>query len=441
MSAKEACAIKKSDQRNFILTIDDTKMDFENKNIESQRAKAYDIFKKLSLPNKKVKDWRKTKLINFDPQKFKLLDYKETAVSSIPSKIMVDDLSPQKTFGYVHHRRGLVREMLSSSLKGKGVIFTDLFFALKNYGELVETHLGKIINPSDGKLAALTSAFSKQGLFCYIPKNIHITDPLFSSIQLDDDYEIYPFHVIIYLDDGSTATIFHRWSSPKKSKVRGLYSGITEIFIGKNATLNILEIQDLNKESWNFTHERARVNEEGVINWFYFARGSRFTKSNIGLDLVGVRSKGVMTGVYLPKEKEHFEFDIRQNHYAPETKSDLLFRGVIKDASASFWQGMIFVDNKGMKSDGYQLNNSLILSPSAHVNSNPGLEILTDDVRCSHGVAITEIDKEQLFYLQSRGIKKESGEKLIIDGFLNATLSRAGDKNVVKYLKENNILK
>ncbi|NMC12070.1 MAG: SufD family Fe-S cluster assembly protein [Chloroflexi bacterium] len=131
-----------------------------------------------------------------------------------------------------------------------------------------------------------------------------------------------------------------------------------------------------------------------------------------------------MSGFYFSNGVQHFDHDTQQNHLAPHTTSDLLFKGALRDRSYSVWQGMIYVAPKAQKTDGYQANRNLTLSPEARADSIPGLEILADDVRCTHGATVGKIDADQMFYLQSRGISKKDAEKLIVEGFFDPIMQR-----------------
>lgn len=131
-----------------------------------------------------------------------------------------------------------------------------------------------------------------------------------------------------------------------------------------------------------------------------------------------------MSGFYFANRDQHFDHDTQQNHLAASTTSDLLFKGALLDESRSIWQGMIYVAPGAMKTDGYQANRNLVLSPKARADSIPGLEILADDVRCTHGATVGKIDEEQIFYLLSRGIPRQEGERLIVEGFFDPIMQR-----------------
>jgi Fe-S cluster assembly protein SufD len=175
---------------------------------------------------------------------------------------------------------------------------------------------------------------------------------------------------------------------------------------------------------WNFSHERARVERDAQLDWTFGAIGSHLTKNFSDLDLVGRGASGRMSGFYFTDGDQHLDHDTQQNHMAPDTNSDLLFKGALKDNSRSVWQGMIYVAPGAQKTDGYQANRNLVLSQSARADSIPGLEIMADDVRCTHGATVGKIDADQVFYLLSRGIPYDEAEKLIVEGFFDPIMQR-----------------
>ena len=163
---------------------------------------------------------------------------------------------------------------------------------------------------------------------------------------------------------------------------------------------------------------------DGTIDWIFGAIGSRLTKNFSDLDLAGQGSTGRMSGFYFTDGVQHLDHDTQQNHLAQNTTSDLLFKGALKDKSRSVWQGMIYVAPGAQKTDGYQANRNLVLSSQARADSIPGLEILADDVRCTHGATVGKIDPDQVFYLRSRGLPYEDAEHLIVEGFFDPIMER-----------------
>jgi Fe-S cluster assembly protein SufD len=194
--------------------------------------------------------------------------------------------------------------------------------------------------------------------------------------------------------------------------------------VESGANLRFVELQSFGTNVWNFTHERARVGKDANLDWIFGALGSHVTKNFSDLDLVAEGASGRMSGFYFTDSDQHLDHDTQQNHLAPHTTSDLLFKGALKDRSRSVWQGMIYVAPGAKKTDGYQANRNLVLSPKARADSIPGLEILADDVRCTHGATVGKIDPEPIFYLRSRGIPKADAERLVVEGFFDPIMQR-----------------
>ena len=170
------------------------------------------------------------------------------------------------------------------------------------------------------------------------------------------------------------------------------------------------------------------------MNNLILDQGSAVTDRILDADLIGEGGSVIITGLYDSRNGQRFYYDTQQNHFASHTKSDLLFKGVLGKYAFSSWKGNILVSKNTIGTNGYQSNKNLIIDPSAKAESMPGLEILTDDVRCSHGVTMSNIDKEQMFYLQSRGINQKDAKKIIIEGFLSSAVKRIADKRTQEFI-------
>jgi len=163
---------------------------------------------------------------------------------------------------------------------------------------------------------------------------------------------------------------------------------------------------------------------DGHLEWIFGGMGTHLTKNFSDIDLVEPGATARMSGFYFTSRDQHLDHDTQQNHLARNTTSDLLFKGALMDESRSVWQGMIFVAPGAIGTDGYQANRNLILSKEARADSIPGLEILADDVRCTHGATVGNIDEDELFYLYSRGIPKNDAEQLLVTGFFAPIMDR-----------------
>jgi len=191
-----------------------------------------------------------------------------------------------------------------------------------------------------------------------------------------------------------------------------------------------VNLQDWGHNVFEFSHQRARVDANGQLDWVTGQMGGKLIKAFMEIDLDGAGSWGRMSGLYFPDGQQLMDLDTQQNHNAPHTTSDLLFKGVLKDQARSVWQGMIKALPGAQKTDGFQANRNMILGRQARADSIPGLEIQADDVRCTHAAAVGQIEEELLYYLMSRGIPRHEAEKLVVDGFFVPVLDRIPFENV-----------
>jgi Fe-S cluster assembly protein SufD len=319
---------------------------------------------------------------------------------------------------------GKVELSIDPLLTKQGVIFTDLATAEKQYPNQLAKIIGQVVHSNEGRFAALAASLSKTGVFVYVPRGVQVEDPLHSVFWGPGSGVAHFTHLLVWLEEGSSLTYVHESASPINANGQTLHAGIVEMQVESGANLRFVELQSFGRNVWNFTHERARVGKDANLDWVFGALGSHVTKNFSDLDLVAEGASGRMSGFYFTDGDQHLDHDTQQNHFAPHTTSDLLFKGALKDRSRSVWQGMIYVAPGAKKTDGYQANRNLVLSPKARADSIPGLEILADDVRCTHGATVGKIDPEPIFYLCSRGIPKADAERLVVEGFFDPIMQR-----------------
>jgi Fe-S cluster assembly protein SufD len=281
----------------------------------------------------------------------------------------------------------------------------------------------------------MTAAFSGSGVLLYVPKGLQIEQPFHSVFWGPGTGMVHFSHVLVWIEDQASATFVHEAASPTEDG-QTMHAGIVEIQVGQSANLRFVEFQSWGEHVWNFTHERARIERDGNLDWVFGAVGSHLTKNFSEIDLVGQGAAGRMSGFYFTDGVQHLDHDTQQNHHSPNTTSDLLFKGALKDKSRSVWQGMIYVAPGAQKTDGYQSNPNLVLSQEARADSIPGLEIMADDVRCTHGATVGKIDPTEVFYLNSRGIPKDEAEHLIVEGFFEPVMQRIPFERVRNRLKQ-----
>jgi Fe-S cluster assembly protein SufD len=179
-----------------------------------------------------------------------------------------------------------------------------------------------------------------------------------------------------------------------------------------------------------FASQRAEVERDGSLDWTALGFGSARGKVRMETKLAGPGSEARVTGAYVGGGTQHLDFDTKQEHAAPNTVSDLAFRGVLADRSTAVWRGMIRVDPGAQQTDAFQESRNLLLSTKAHADAIPGLEIEANDVRCTHAAAVAQVDRDQLFYLRSRGLDEEAAKALIVEAFLEALVERLAEGRV-----------
>ena len=224
------------------------------------------------------------------------------------------------------------------------------------------------------------------------------------------------------LEEGAEAQVWDQVVSSHGEEA--VVNGAVELVVGQNATLHYIGAQNLNDKTWVFGGQRATVGRDAQLDWTTLAFGGANGKVFLETSLDGQGSHAKVTGAYATHGRQHVDYDTLQEHVAPDTVSDLAFRGLISGRSSAVWRGMIKVDPGAQRTDAFQEARNLLLGKKAHADAIPGLEILADDVRCTHAAAIAQIDPEQIFYLRSRGLSKTAAEKLVVEGFLGALVER-----------------
>jgi Fe-S cluster assembly protein SufD len=263
------------------------------------------------------------------------------------------------------------------------------------------------------------------GALVHVPAGERLEEPVVIRAGVGDALE---WRTLIVLEDGAEAEVWEEWVSGDGNE--GFFNGVTEIVLGEGATLHYVGAQALNDSTWVFANQRAVVARDATLDWSALAFGSMRGKVWMETKLDGQGSTARVTGAYVSDGRQHLDFDTLQEHAAPDTVSDLAFRGVLGGRSSAVWRGMIQVDPGAQKTDAFQECRNLLLSKKAHADAIPGLEIQADDVRCTHAAAIAQLDKDQVFYLRSRGLSEQTAQRLIIDGFLQELVARLAEGQI-----------
>jgi len=299
---------------------------------------------------------------------------------------------------------------------------TSLTEAREHHPELVERYLGSVV-PSDDPFVARNDSAWEGGLFVHVPRGVRVEGPLVRTIATGADGTALNHRTLIVLEEGAEAELWEQFVS-SDGDGETLFNGVTEIVVGPNAVLRYVSAQGLSEKSWIFGTQRAVVDRDGSLEWVALGFGSGRGKVRMETQLRGQGAQARVTGAYAGRGRQHLDFHTTQEHAAPNTTSDLAFRGVLNGRASAVWRGMIKVDPGAQQTDAFQESRNLLLSKRAHADAIPGLEIEANDVRCTHAAAIAQIDREQLFYLMTHGLRREQATRLVIDGFLQALVDR-----------------
>ncbi len=425
-----------AEAQDFIFTPEMAPQTGSSDYLRAYSRHALEAYRTTAMPHPKEEAWRRTDLKDFHPGRFHLPQ--PGAYQDLPPAPdeLLQPLTAESHGGQVVELAGGTQVHLNESLAQQGVVFTDLETARREQPQILEKVMGKIVRPEEGKFAAVAAAFAQNGVLLYVPRGVTVAQPLHSLIWGPGNGLAHLSHLLVYLEEGASVTYVHEAASPVDSEGEVLHSGIVEIYVGPAATLRFVELQSWGENVWNFSHERVQVDRDGTLDWIFGAIGSKLTKNFSDLELIGRGATGRMSGFYFTDHKQHLDHDTSQNHNAPNTTSDLLFKGALLGASRSVWQGMIYVAPGAQKTDGYQANRNLVLSDKARADSIPGLEILADDVRCTHGATVGKIDEDEVFYLMSRGLERSDSERLIVEGFFDPIMQRIPFEGVRERFQE-----
>ncbi len=304
----------------------------------------------------------------------------------------------------------------------EGPVVMPLALAAERYPDIVERHLGTVVTART-RFTVENDATWSDGAFVYVPKDVHVEAPIVLTTVHEEAGSALHHRALIVLEEGAQAEVWHQ-SLSSDLEAEGVVNGVTELVVGQNAKLRFVDAQALSEKTWVFGAQRAVVERDASLDWITLGFGSANGKVFLETKLAGPGAHAAVTGAYATRGRQHLDFDTLQEHAAPDTTSDLAFRGILDGRSSTVWRGMIQVDEGAQRTDAFQESRNLLLTKKAHADSIPGLEILANDVRCTHAAAISQIDKDQLFYLRSHGLPEAAAHRLVVEGFLEAIVGR-----------------
>jgi len=304
-----------------------------------------------------------------------------------------------------------------------GVVVSSFEQAMVDHRDLIERHLGSLVSADTDAFVALNDAGPRDTAFVYVPRGVTVTAPISLTSVQSRSGTLLNRRTLIVLEEGAQAEVWEQYLSAAPD-LDGVFNTVIELVLGANAKLRFVSGQDLSERSWIFGTHRAEVGRDAALDWVALGFGSTGGHVRMETRLGGQGADARVTGAYATHGRQHIDFDTTQEHAAPNTTSDLAFRGVLQGRSSAVWKGNIIVDPGAQKTDAFQESRNLLISKRAHADAIPGLEIQANDVRCTHAAAIAQVDPEQLFYLRSHGLPEDVAKRLVIEGFLSALVER-----------------
>ena len=360
------------------------------------RDEAAKRFEELPLPTTADEHWRFTDLRGFSVPE----EVSDTKVSDAKPALDLDVAGMARS-----PRTGI--EILSAP---EGITFEPL----------PADYPAEIV-PDDDKFAVENLSRWQHGLLVHVPKGVELEKPLYVQV-ISSGGSLY-WRMVVRADEGARFTLIEDLSSAAEDTL-AYTNAVVELFVEPSAKIEYVSLQNLSKETWHFGRHRALLQRDSELDWVLGGFGSKRGKVWIENDLVGPGATSRVTGAYFADGDQHLDYDTFQEHAAPNTESDFAFKGALRERATAVWRGMIRVEEGAQKTNAYQENRNLLLSNEAHADSIPGLEIMANDVRCTHGATLGRIDREELFYLMARGLSRAAAERLIVRGFFQDVLDR-----------------
>src|SRR5947209_220859 len=353
-------------------------------------------FEELPLPTTPDEHWRFTDLRGFDPQG----GVPDTKASDTKPALDLDVAGMARVT-----ENGI--EILSAP---DGVTFEPL-----------PPDYAAAIVPDDDKFAMENLARWQHGLLVHVPKGVELAKPLY--VQVTSSGGPLFWRMVVIADEGARFTLIEDISSASPDTV-AYTNAVVELFVHPSAKIEYVSLQNLSRETWHFGRHKAWLERDSELDWVIGGFGSKRGKVWIENDLAGPGATSRVTGAYFADGDQHLDYDTFQEHIAPNTESDFAFKGALRENATAVWRGMIRVEEGAQKTNAYQENRNLLLSDKAHADSIPGLEIMANDVRCTHGATLGKVNREELFYLMARGLSRAEAERLIVRGFFQDVLDR-----------------
>ena len=389
-----------------------------NSNVHKIRSEAFQNFEDLGFPTKKLEAWKYTSLNSVLNEDYSLFPSKEVAVNLADvKKYFIHDIDTYK----VVFVDGKYSSFLSETThEAFDVCLMSSALTKPKYKPVIENYFNKVAKQDN--LTSLNTAFAKEGAYIYIPKNTEVEKPI-QIINFTTGSEaatmIQPRNLIV-AEQNAHVQIIERHQSLTKNAV--LTNSVTEVFADRHAIVDYYKIQNDEVTASLVDNTYIEQKSESTVSVHTFSFGGKITRNNLNFYQKGEHINSILKGITILEGKQHVDHHTLVHHIEPNCESHQDYKGIYNERSTGVFNGKVVVEKEAQKTNAYQQNNNVLVSDKATINAKPQLEIFADDVRCSHGCTIGQLDEQALFYMQQRGIPIKEARGLLMYAFANTVL-------------------
>lgn len=413
--------------------------------LESWRLQGWEEYESRPLPDRVAHLWRYT-----EPEKF-LTD----KVSALLPSGADDGAGGSAALSEVARRIEAGGESSDAALAGSlvqqdvedatyaldpewedaGVVLCDLRTAVREHPDLVREYLGQMVSADDGKFAGLNAAMFAGGVFLYVPEGVDVDLPVHTLFRSGRDLSAVFPRTLVILEESASATLIDEYGATPDVSGNGgpprvIAHAVMEGYVGKNARLRYVNVQNWGTRTRSHYTQKIKVGRDAAVSSVAVGLGGLYNKADIRTYLCGANAGSEMIGVLFGDSRQHFDNHTEHVHVHGHTFSDLDFKVVLEDRARSAYTGLIRIELDAGDSEAYQENRNLLLDDECRAESIPELEILNEEVRCTHGATVGPIDEEQVYYLMTRGLTRHQAERAIVEGFFAPVFERIDDESL-----------
>lgn len=391
----------------------------EHEGLHDIRLEALKTFEDKGFPTKKVEAWKYTSLNSILKNEFRVLQKEETAIEYKDVKKYF--LSDSDTYKLVFINGVFSSHLSSTTHDGLDVCLMSSALTKPKYKMVIDTFYNNTADKTDS-MTALNTAFATEGAFINIPKSKVVAKPIeiiYFSTVADKALLVQPRNLVV-VGENAHVQIVERHQNLTNSTV--LTNAVTEIVAHKRAIVDFYKLQNDNEEATLVDNTYITQKQESRVSVHTFSFGGKLTRNNLNFYQDGERIDSTLKGVTLISDKQHVDHYTLVSHNQPNCESHQNYKGIYDGNSTGVFNGKIYVDKIAQKTDGFQQSNNILLSEKATIYAKPQLEIFADDVKCSHGCTIGQLDDDAMFYMRQRGIPKKEAKALLMYAFTDEVM-------------------